>query len=41
MTIEDEIVVPDWCTKEELTRILNDKSWASNLIEDIAEEKKG
>jgi len=30
MTI-DEIVVPDWCTKEELTKTLNDKSWADSL----------
>ena len=39
--IKDEIAVPDWCTKQELMKILNDKSWASDLIEDIAEEKKG
>lgn len=37
---DNEIVVPDWCTQEELMNLLNDTSWGDDLIEDIAEDKK-
>ena len=32
---EDFIVVPEWCTQEELIEILNDTSWANNLGDEL------
>ena len=30
--MDEKIVAPDWCTYEELMEILNDTSWADDLI---------
>ena len=32
MLDDEKIIAPDWCTYEELMKILNDTSWADGLI---------